>query len=44
MASLGLQLPIVYSSVDGFLMTKNLIQMTKQNFKMLFTLFFGGSY
>jgi phage baseplate assembly protein W len=35
MASLGLKLPIVYSSVDGFLMTKSLVQMTKQNFKML---------
>ena len=35
MASLGLKLPIVYSSVDGFLMTKSIMGMTKQNFKML---------
>mgnify|MGYP003119298600 CR=1 FL=1 len=35
MASLGLKLPIQYSSTDGFEMLKNFQRLIHQNFKML---------
>ena len=35
MASLGLKLPIQYSSTDGFEMLKNFQRLLHQNFKML---------
>ena len=35
MASLGVKLPLTYSSVDGFTTLKDFVTLTKQNFKML---------
>ena len=35
MSSIGIKLPLAYSSLDGFRMTKTIRQMAKQNFKML---------
>lgn len=35
MSSIGIKLPLTYSSLDGFTMLKTIRQMVKQNFKML---------
>ena len=35
MSSIGIKLPLAYSSLDGFQMIKTIRQMAKQNFKML---------
>jgi|TARA_R110002020_G_scaffold46110_5_gene131375 phage baseplate assembly protein W len=35
MSSIGIKLPLAYSSLDGFHMIKTIRQMAKQNFKML---------